>query len=53
MSKLLLWFGFLLSLFMLPYGLFAAKDAKPVVLLLWAVILVGSAYKLFFKQSPK
>jgi hypothetical protein len=52
-SKLLLWFGFLMSLFVLPFGLFKAEKANPLALLFWTVILVGSAYKLFFKESQK
>jgi len=51
MSKVILWFGFILSLIILPFGLFVSNNPRPVVVVFWIVILVGSGYKLFF--APK
>lgn len=51
MSKIILWCGFVLSIFFLLFGLFVAENAKPAFLLLWVVILVGSGYKLFFRAT--
>ena len=53
MSKFILSFGFGLSVFMLVLGLFFASKPNPLVLLLWAVILLGSGYKLFFAAGRK
>jgi len=53
MSKLILWFGFLISIIILPFGLFVSKTASPLIIVFWLVILIGSGYKLFFSQSQK
>jgi hypothetical protein len=53
MSKLILWFGFLLSAFLLFFGLFVAQRANPLVLLFWLIIFLGSGYKLFLAGPKK
>lgn len=49
MSKLLLWFGFILSICFLGVGVLTGAG-KPLVYLFWITILVGSGYKLFFEK---
>lgn len=51
MSKVILWIGFILSIFFLLFGVFVAENAKPLFFLLWLVILIGSSYKLFIAKS--
>lgn len=53
MSKAILWFGFVLSIFVLFFALFIAESVKPLVLLFWLVILGGSGYRLFFNTATK
>ncbi len=50
MSKAFLWIGFILSIFFLLFGFFVAENAKPLMLVFWSVILIGSGYKLFFSR---
>ena len=53
MSKFILWFGFLLSFFMLFIGFTSAQGGKSAVSLLWIIIVLGSGYKLFFSKFSK
>jgi len=51
MSKILLWFGFLLSIPMLLLGISDLANTKVWVLALWSIIFVGAGYKLFFAKA--
>ena len=51
MSKLILWFGFILSILLLSFALLGAQKVNPFAVALWVVILLGSGYKLFFARS--
>jgi hypothetical protein len=51
MSKAILWVGFLLSAFLLTYGVLIAQTAKTFPIILWGVIFLGSGYKLFFSKA--
>lgn len=52
MSKFILWIGFILSIIMLALGIFNFQNAKPLFLIVWVTIFLGSGYKLFF-SSPE
>ena len=51
MSKLLLWFGFLLSIPMLAFAILAPENAKLWAVALWVTIFLGAGYKLFFAKA--
>ena len=51
MSKAFLWFGLLLSAFLLFVMLTSAKGFTAVGIL-WAIVLIGCVYKLFLAK-PK
>lgn len=53
MSKFFIWFGFLLSIFMLFVSFTSAQGGKSATSLLWILIFLGSGYKLFFSKSNK
>lgn len=52
MSKLVLWFGFILSICLLSFG-FLTGSGKPLVFLFWIVILLSTGYKLFIAKPSK
>ena len=50
MSKVFLWFGLLLSAFMLFLQFSSSEGAKLYVVAFWVLILLGCGYKLFLAK---
>lgn len=53
MSKFILWAGFILSIPMLFLAIANIQSGKPIPFFLWAIIFLGSGYKLFFSQPKR
>jgi hypothetical protein len=52
MSKVFLWFFFVLSIAFVGYGLFLAERTF-LGIYFWALVLIGTGYKLFFSRTPR